>query len=109
MRKAIDLTLEPQGDFPICGEGDKTMTMGLAWQIYNTGRSTLYTKNGSTPSGGFSCDVQLAPGEKFGIAVLTNQVWFEPKPAGIDGPTALARTLRERLVPALVSSLQLIR
>jgi beta-lactamase class C len=105
LSKALPLTIERHGVYDICGKTGKNMTMGLAWQIYDRGGFKLCTKDGSTAAGGFSCDVQVSPNAKFGIAVLTNQTW-EKKDKGSLNPSGLATRILEILAPQLAPDKQ---
>lgn len=72
--KAIQLTQQKQGTYPLCGESKGSVTMGLAWQISYTKQGLpIFMKNGATSRGGFEAIVIVVPKLQCGVAVLSNQ------------------------------------
>lgn len=103
--RAIALTQQRQGTFPICSTGaadqSGTVTMGLGWQITtDTSGNAVFAKNGATSRGGFEAVVIFVPALRCGVAVLSNQ-YFDasaPHPPGI-APGATALLIIQKLHP----------
>lgn len=94
---AILLTQQEQNDYPICDSQNKSVTMGLGWQItYDTQKRAIFAKDGGTSRGGFQSFVTFVPGLDCGVAVLSNQCVGQDYPKG-----ALAGALAENIIQAL--------
>jgi CubicO group peptidase (beta-lactamase class C family) len=83
--------------------------MGLGWEIFSKdpAETVIYSKNGASKRGGFSCWIGFMPDDKIGVAILTNEFGAEydtelgilqETPTGnAMNPAALGRQLIARL------------
>jgi beta-lactamase class C len=84
--------------------------MGLAWQVQDKDppQPILYSKNGGTSMGGYSCWIGFMPERGIGLSILTNefsagrglQEAFAPEQPGPRNPTALGMRMIRRLAGA---------
>ncbi len=81
--------------------------MGLAWQVQDKDPSQprLFSKNGGTGRGGYSCWIGFMPERGIGLSILTNEFStgrglseeFAPEEPGPRNPTALGMRMIRRL------------
>lgn len=87
LRTAIASAQKPVDTFSDC-TGSGSIKLGFAWQeAPGAGGATVLSKDGATPKGGQSADLQMVPSTHVGVVVLTNGISGKP------GPIALASQL----------------
>jgi beta-lactamase class C len=87
LRTAIASAQKPVNTFQDCAGGG-SIKLGFAWQeAAGSGGATVLSKDGATPKGGQSADLQMVPSTHVGVVVLTNGISGKP------GPIALASQL----------------
>lgn len=75
LRDAIQLTHQVYFSSP-------ELDMGLAWQIQDKDpqQPTIFSKNGATSEGGYSCWIGFIPSQQIGLSVLTNKFYGQKSP-----------------------------
>jgi beta-lactamase class C len=68
--RLIAMTQQVQGTYPVCvNPNQKSVTMGLAWQITQDKQGhKVFAKNGATSQGGFEAVVIFVPDLQSGVA-----------------------------------------